>query len=75
MISNPYSEENLNILMDKLNLKFSDGHALALIKTAISTEAARNEHPDLISENNERLAFLGDSVLKFIFARAYRITF
>jgi len=36
------------------------------LKTAISTRAARNEHPDLIREDNERLEFRGDSVLKFL---------
>lgn len=59
----PYSSENLEALEAKLSVSFRDRE---LLKTAISTRAARNEHPELISKDNERLEFLGDSVLKFL---------
>ena len=59
----PYSSENLGALEDKLGVSLKNR---ALLKTAISTRAARNEHPELIREDNERLEFLGDSVLKFL---------
>lgn len=39
------------------------------MKTAISTRAARNEHKE-ITEDNECLEFLGDSVLKFLISEA-----
>ena len=59
----PYSSENLEAIEAKLDVIFSNKE---LLKTAISTRAARNEHPELIREDNERLEFLGDSVLKFL---------
>ena len=62
-VFDPYSSENLEALEDKLGMSLKNR---ALLKTAISTRAARNEHPKLISEDNERLEFLGDSVLKFL---------
>ena len=59
----PYSDENLRALENKLGVSIKNKE---LLKTAISTRAARNEHPDRIKEDNERLEFLGDSVLKFL---------
>ena len=59
----PYSTENLEALKKKLGITLENEE---LLKTAISTRAARNEHPDIIKEDNERLEFLGDSVLKFL---------
>jgi ribonuclease-3 len=59
----PYSSENLGALEAKLGVCVRDKD---LLKTAISTRAARNEHPELIRRDNERLEFLGDSVLKFL---------
>jgi len=59
----PYSSENLGALEDKLGVSLKNRE---LLKMAISTRAAKNEHPDLIKEDNERLEFLGDSVLKFL---------
>ena len=59
----PYTIENLNALQEKLGLSLKNKE---LLKTAISTRAARNEHPSIIKEDNERLEFLGDSVLKFL---------
>ena len=59
----PYSDETLRALEHKLGTSIKNRE---LLKTAISTRAARNEHPDRIKEDNERLEFLGDSVLKFL---------
>jgi len=62
-VFNPYLSENLGALEDKLGVSLQNRE---LLKTAISTRAARNEHPELIMKDNERLEFLGDSVLKFL---------
>lgn len=59
----PYSDKNLRALEEKLGVSIKNKE---LLKTAISTRAARNEHPNLIKEDNERLEFFGDSVLKFL---------
>ena len=59
----PYSAENLGALEDKLDVSLKNKE---LLKMAISTRAARNEHPERIKEDNERLEFFGDSVLKFL---------
>ena len=59
----PYSSENLQALEAKLDVSFRNKE---LLKTAISTRAVRNEYPELIRRDNERLEFLGDSVLKFL---------
>ena len=56
-----YSMDNLETLESKIGLKMDR----SLLKTAISTRDARNEHPDIIT-SNERLEFLGDSVLKLV---------
>ena len=58
----PYSDENLKTLENKLGISIKNKE---LLKTAITTRAARNEHPE-VKEDNERLEFLGDSVLKFL---------
>ena len=62
-----YSEENLSALESKLGLRMLDR---GLLKTAISTRAARYEHPGVVVEDNERLEFLGDSVLKFLISES-----
>jgi len=62
-VSNPYSVENLSALENKLGINIEDKE---LLKRAISTRLARNEHQGLITEDNECLEFLGDSVLKFL---------
>jgi len=59
----PYSTENLNTLKKKLGITLENDD---LLKTAISTRAARNENPETIKEDNESLELLGDSVLKFL---------
>lgn len=62
-VINPYSEENLRILEKKLGLSVKNK---GLLKTAISSRGAKYENPELIKEDNERLEFFGDSVLKFL---------
>jgi ribonuclease III len=59
----PYSDENLQALESKLGVSLKDR---SLLKKAISTRAACNEFPDVVTVDNERLEFLGDSVLKFL---------
>jgi ribonuclease-3 len=59
----PYSMENLRALKTKLGITMENDD---LLKAAITTSAAKNEHPELVKEDNERLEFLGDSVLKFL---------
>ena len=61
---NPYSEENLRQLNKKLGTSINPD----LLKIAISTRQAQNEHPAIITENNEKLELLGDSVLKLVIA-------
>jgi ribonuclease-3 len=61
--NHPYSMENLLALKTKLGITMENDD---LLKTAITTSAAKNEHPEIIEEDNERLEFLGDSVLKFL---------
>ena len=48
----PYSSENLEALEAKLGVCLRNRE---LLKTAISTRAARNEHPEVIKNDNERL--------------------
>lgn len=62
-VFDPYSVENLSALENKLGINVEDKK---LLKKAISTRLARNEHQGLITEDNECLEFLGDSVLKFL---------
>jgi len=59
----PYSDENLLALESILGVSLEDR---GLLRTAISTRAACNEFPDVVTADNERLEFLGDSVLKFL---------
>ena len=61
--NHPYSTENLQALKNKLGINMKNDDFL---KIAITTRAAKNEHPEIIKEDNERLEFLGDSVLKFL---------
>jgi len=61
--NHPYSTENLQALKNKLGINMKNDDFL---KIAITIRAAKNEHPRIIKEDNERLEFLGDSVLKFL---------
>lgn len=58
-----YKEKKLGALEKKLNIKFNDKD---LLRSAITRESWKNEHPESPIEHNERLEFLGDSVLRFL---------
>ncbi|MBS3810277.1 MAG: ribonuclease III [Halanaerobiales bacterium] len=55
-----FSEEKLTELENKLNLKFDDK---GLLRRALTHKSFANENSDLNIKDNERLEFLGDSVL------------
>lgn len=56
-------DRNLSELEKKLKITFKDKN---LLKTAFIHRSYLNEHPDEKLSNNERLEFLGDSVLGLI---------
>ncbi|MDI3546489.1 MAG: ribonuclease [Halanaerobiales bacterium] len=58
-----YNEEVLKRLEDKLNIVFSNK---LLLQRAITHKSFANENSDLRLKDNERLEFLGDSVLSII---------
>ncbi len=55
-----FSEEKLAELENKLNLQFNDK---GLLRRALTHKSFANENSDLNIKDNERLEFLGDSVL------------
>lgn len=55
-----YREANLNQLEEKLNFEFQDR---SLLRRALTHRSFPNENKELEIEDNERLEFLGDSVL------------
>lgn len=57
----PFSNKSLEELMQKIGVRLKRRD---LLKSAITTKAAKNENMDVTWEDNERLSFLGDSVLK-----------
>jgi ribonuclease-3 len=61
--NHPYSTENLQALKNKLGINMKNDDFLKIV---VTTRAAKNEHPEIIEEDNERLEFLGDSVLKYL---------
>jgi ribonuclease-3 len=54
---------NVKELEEKLRVKFSRDYTL---KIALTRRSYKNEHKDIDREDNERLEFLGDAVLKLI---------
>jgi ribonuclease-3 len=56
---------DLNEYATRLGVAFRD---LSLLQRALTHRSYLNEHPDEMLEDNERLEFLGDSVLDFIAA-------
>lgn len=58
-----YKKKKLAALEKKLNIEFNDKD---LLRSAITRESWKNEHPESPIEHNERLEFLGDSVLRFL---------
>lgn len=55
--------EWLNPLEENLNYQFKDKN---LLKTALTHSSYANEHDMKITENNERLEFLGDTIVSLI---------
>src|SRR6056297_4345197 len=55
-----FSEEKIKELENKLNLKFDDK---GLLRRALTHKSFANENANLNIKDNERLEFLGDSVL------------
>lgn len=53
----------LDPLQDNLNYKFKD---IELLKTALTHSSYANEHNMKITDNNERMEFLGDTILSLI---------
>ncbi|MBQ7760799.1 MAG: ribonuclease III [Clostridia bacterium] len=56
----------LNVLEDTIKYKFND---LAILKTALTHSSYSNEHKSENCKCNERLEFLGDSVLSIIVSK------
>lgn len=57
---------SLDILQKSLNIKFTDQN---LLKNAFIHRSYLNEHKDFKGQSNERLEFLGDSVLSLFVSR------
>ena len=55
--------KNLDLLMNKIGYKFND---IELLKEAITHSSYANEHSYLKINDNEKLEFLGDSVMDLI---------
>lgn len=58
-----YSKIDLKLLQEKLNYYFDD---IELLETALTHSSYANEHNLHISKNNERLEFLGDTVISLV---------
>lgn len=56
----PLESEELDAVEDAVGVKFADRDLLAL---ALTHQSLANEHPDVPAVSNERLEFLGDSVV------------
>ncbi len=56
---------DLEVCANKLGLHFND---LRLLERALTHSSFANEHPDEPLEDNERLEFLGDSIIDFLAA-------
>lgn len=61
----PLEPEQLDDVEDALNIKFSDRKVLIL---ALTHQSYANEHPDVPPVSNERLEFLGDSIVGMVVA-------
>jgi ribonuclease-3 len=61
----PLEPEQLDAAEDALNTKFSDRKVLML---ALTHQSYANEHPDVPPVSNERLEFLGDSIVGMVVA-------
>ena len=61
----PLEPEQLDAVEDALDIKFSDRKVLIL---ALTHQSYANEHPDVPPVSNERLEFLGDSIVGMVIA-------
>jgi ribonuclease-3 len=61
----PLDNDQLQAVEDALNVKFKDRDALIL---ALTHQSYANEHPDDPPVSNERLEFLGDSIVGMVIA-------
>ncbi len=61
----PLEPEQLDDVEDALNIKFSDRKVLIL---ALTHQSYANEHPDVPPVSNERMEFLGDSIVGMVVA-------
>jgi ribonuclease III len=61
----PLESEELDAVEDAVGVKFVDRDLLAL---ALTHQSFANEHPDLPPVSNERLEFLGDSIVGMVVA-------
>ena len=55
--------KELELLQENLNYKFKN---IELLETALTHSSYANEHNMKITENNERLEFLGDAIVSLI---------
>ena len=65
MPTSPLEIEQLDAVEDALDVKFGDRGVLVL---ALTHQSFANEHPDLPPVSNERLEFLGDSIVGMVVA-------
>jgi len=63
--TSPLEIEQLDAVEDALDVKFGDRGVLVL---ALTHQSFANEHPDLPPVSNERLEFLGDSIVGMVVA-------
>jgi ribonuclease-3 len=61
----PLEPEQLDVVEDALNVKFRNRAVLVL---ALTHQSYANEHPDIPPVSNERLEFLGDSIVGMVVA-------
>ena len=59
----PYERKNVKELQKKLGIDFRVGYTLL---KAITRRSYKNEHKEIDRDDNERLEFLGDGVLKLV---------
>ena len=62
-----YGARNLAAVEQKLGIAFKDRD---ILRSALTRKTWRHEHPDSTIEDNERLEFLGDSVLRLLLSES-----
>jgi ribonuclease-3 len=63
---------DLNVLQKHIGIRFND---ISLLQQAFTHTSYLNENPDFPLSDNERLEFLGDSVLNFVTSRKLFLDF